>query len=123
MELSESSDDATGDAGACEQSYSEETSSEYSESPKSSEGGLGGACASSQHGGALSFPSCSGHGPRRRRRRVIKNEWRKQPGKAGYLKRLRGDRPLSTPLTEQSQEFNKQFKAPENELGVWRRFA
>jgi hypothetical protein len=26
-----------------------------------------------------------------------------------------GDRPLSTPLAEQSQEFNKQFKPPENE--------
>jgi hypothetical protein len=42
MESSESSDDATGDAGAGDRSYSEEASSEYSGSPKSSEGGLGG---------------------------------------------------------------------------------
>jgi hypothetical protein len=46
---------------------------------------------------------------------VIKGEGRKQPGQAGYLNRPRGDRPLPTPLTEQSQEFNKQFKPPENE--------
>jgi hypothetical protein len=31
-----------GDAGASDRSYSKETSSKYSESPKSSEGGLGG---------------------------------------------------------------------------------
>jgi hypothetical protein len=42
MESSELSNNATGDAGAGDQSYSEETSSEYYESPKSSEGGLGG---------------------------------------------------------------------------------
>jgi hypothetical protein len=54
MESSESSDDATGDAGAGERSYSEETSSEYSESPKSFEEDLGGACTSHQLGGALS---------------------------------------------------------------------
>jgi hypothetical protein len=54
---------------------------------------------------------------------MIKNEWRKHPGQAGYLKGLRGDRPLPTPLVEQSQEFNKQFKPPENESGNWRRFA
>jgi hypothetical protein len=42
MESSESSDDATRDARAGDRSYSEETSSEYSESLKSSEGGLGG---------------------------------------------------------------------------------
>jgi hypothetical protein len=42
MEMSESSDESTGDAGAGDRSYSEETSSEYSESPKSSMGGLGG---------------------------------------------------------------------------------
>jgi hypothetical protein len=36
--------------------------------------------------------------------------------------RSRGDRPLPTPLTEQSQEFNKQFKPLENKLGNWRRF-
>jgi hypothetical protein len=42
MESSESSDDATGDAGAGHRSYLEEASSDYSESPKSSEGGLGG---------------------------------------------------------------------------------
>jgi hypothetical protein len=54
---------------------------------------------------------------------VNKNEWRKQPGQAGYLKRPGGDRSLPTPLTEKSQEFNKQFKPPGNELGIWRRFA
>jgi hypothetical protein len=45
MESSESSNDAMGDAGAGDRSYSEEASSEYSKSPKSSEGGLGGALA------------------------------------------------------------------------------
>jgi hypothetical protein len=34
-----------------------------------------------------------------------------------------GDRPLPTMLAEQSQEFNKQFKPPENELGNRRRLA
>jgi hypothetical protein len=49
MESFESSDDATGDAGAGEPLYSEEnSSSENSESPKSSNGGLGGC---------LRFPS------------------------------------------------------------------
>jgi hypothetical protein len=42
MELSESSNDATGDTEAGERSYSEETSLEYSESLKSSKGELGG---------------------------------------------------------------------------------
>jgi hypothetical protein len=41
MESSESSDDAGGEAEADDRSDSEEPSSEYSESPKSSEGGLG----------------------------------------------------------------------------------
>jgi hypothetical protein len=40
MESFESSNDAGGEAGAGDQSYSEEAFSEYSESPKSSEGGL-----------------------------------------------------------------------------------
>jgi hypothetical protein len=42
MESSESSDDTTGDAGTGDRSYSEEASFEYSKSPKSFEGGLGG---------------------------------------------------------------------------------
>jgi hypothetical protein len=42
MESSKSSDDAMGDPGAVDQSYSEETSFEYSEPPKSSKGGIGG---------------------------------------------------------------------------------
>jgi hypothetical protein len=33
------------------------------------------------------------------------------------------DRPLPTPLVEQSQEFNKQFKLSEKESGNRRRFA
>jgi hypothetical protein len=41
MESFEFSDDAVGEAGAGERPDSEETSSECSESPKSSEGGLG----------------------------------------------------------------------------------
>jgi hypothetical protein len=41
MESSESSDDARGEVGAGKRSDSEEASSEYSESSKSSEGGLG----------------------------------------------------------------------------------
>jgi hypothetical protein len=42
---------------------------------------------------------------------------------SGLFKEAEGDRPLPTPLIEQSQEFNKQFKPLENESGVWRRFA
>jgi hypothetical protein len=42
MESSESSNDAMGGAGAGDRSYSEEAFFEHSESPKSSEGGLGG---------------------------------------------------------------------------------
>jgi hypothetical protein len=34
-----------------------------------------------------------------------------------------GDQPLPTSFVEQSQEFNKQFKPPENESGNRRRFA
>jgi hypothetical protein len=34
-----------------------------------------------------------------------------------------GDRPLPTTLAKQSQEFNKQFKPPENESGNRHRFA
>jgi hypothetical protein len=50
------------------------------------------------------------------------SEQGQEPRQAGYLKRPRGDRPLPTPLTEQSQEFNKQFKLPKNESGNWHRF-
>jgi hypothetical protein len=46
----------------------------------------------------------------------------KATGAGGYLKRPRGVHPLPTPLTEQSQEFNKQFKLPGNESGIWRCF-
>jgi hypothetical protein len=42
MESSDSSNDAMGDAGAGDLSYSEDASSEYSESPKSFEGRLEG---------------------------------------------------------------------------------
>jgi hypothetical protein len=35
----------------------------------------------------------------------------------------RGDRPLPTTLTEQSQVFNKKFKPPENESSNRHRFA
>jgi hypothetical protein len=62
MESSESLDDATGDAGAGDLSYSEETSSEYSESPKSSEGGLKDACACRQRGEAILCPLAPAHG-------------------------------------------------------------
>jgi hypothetical protein len=41
MESSESSDNVTGDAGAGDRSYLEDASSDYSESPKCSKGGLG----------------------------------------------------------------------------------
>jgi hypothetical protein len=54
---------------------------------------------------------------------MIKNERRKQLGQAGYLKGLKGDRLLHTPLAEQSREFNKQFKTPKSESGNWHRFA
>jgi hypothetical protein len=37
--------------------------------------------------------------------------------------RSRGDRPLPTLLSEQPQEFNKQFKSLEKKSGNWRRFA
>jgi hypothetical protein len=45
MESSESSDDATGDAGAGDRSYSKEASSEYSKSPKSTLVLVKGKCA------------------------------------------------------------------------------
>jgi hypothetical protein len=59
MESFESSDDAMGDAGAGDRSYSEDASYEYSESPKSFEGGLGGACACHRRGEASPCPSRS----------------------------------------------------------------
>jgi hypothetical protein len=81
MESSESSDDATGDAGAGDRSYSEETSSEYSDSPKSSEGGLRGRLCfpSAQQGHSLlllPLPMVMKKEEKRRgrRRQVIKSE-------------------------------------------------
>jgi hypothetical protein len=54
MEWSESSDDATREAGVGDRSYSEEASSEYSESPKTSEGGHGAClCLASARRGQL----------------------------------------------------------------------
>jgi hypothetical protein len=62
MESSESTDDATGDVGAGDRPYLEEASSEYSESPKSSEGGLGGALALAIGTARLAFsPLTSAH--------------------------------------------------------------
>jgi hypothetical protein len=60
MESSKSSDDAGGEAGAGERSDSEEASSEYFESPKSSEGGgdSGHTCVCRQRGEANHDPSC-----------------------------------------------------------------
>jgi hypothetical protein len=57
MESSESSDDARGEAEAGERSDSKDASSEYSESPKSSEGDSMHACACCQHGEASHDPS------------------------------------------------------------------
>jgi hypothetical protein len=63
MESSKSSDDATRDTGVGERSYSKETSSEYSESPKSFEGGLGGGLALPVSAARLSLALlASGHG-------------------------------------------------------------
>jgi hypothetical protein len=60
---------------------------------------------------------------KRRGRQANKNEWRKKLG-AGELFKEVGRRPsTSYPLTEQSQDFNKQFKSPGNESGVRHRFA
>jgi hypothetical protein len=52
MESSESSDDAGGEVEAGERLDSEEASSEYSKSPKSSEGDSGHVCACRQRGEA-----------------------------------------------------------------------
>ena len=101
MESFESSDDATGDAGAGERSYSEETSSEYSESPKSSEGGIGGACASRQHGGpSLSFLA-SGHGrvegeEVKRKEKASDQERVEKAARAGGLFKEAGRRPSTS---------------------------
>jgi hypothetical protein len=62
MEISESSDDTTRDAGAGDRSYSEEASSEYSESPKSSEGGLGGCLCFVRMVGPSPATLASAHG-------------------------------------------------------------
>jgi hypothetical protein len=71
---------------------------------------------------ASSHDRAEGGEVRRKKKATNQERVKKAAGQVGYLKRLRGDRPLPTPLTEQSQEFNKQFKPPENESGVWRRF-
>jgi hypothetical protein len=105
MESSESSDNATRDAGEGERSYSKEnSSSEYSESPKSSKGGFGGACTSRRPGGA---PSClfflrpslfRKEKKQRRRKRLGENKWGEQPRRVGYLKGPTDNRTV--------QEFN-----------------
>jgi hypothetical protein len=53
---------------------------------------------------------------------VIKEQVKKTDRASGLFKEVGGDRPLSTPLAEQSQEFNKQFKTLEKKSGNWRRF-
>jgi hypothetical protein len=119
MESSESSDDTRGEAGAGERSDSEEASFEYSESPKSSEGGLGARlCLPSVRRGQplplLPLP----HGWLEREGRTKKKKADDQRtseensrGKQAIYKG-RGDRPLATTLAEQSQEFNKHIKPP-----------
>jgi hypothetical protein len=59
---------------------------------------------------------------RRRRKQVIQEQVKKTDRASGLFKEVGGDRPLSTPLAEQSQEFNKQFKPLEKKSGNWRRF-
>jgi hypothetical protein len=60
----------------------------------------------------------------KRKKKASDQERVKKAAKVGGLfKEAGGDRPLPTPFTETSQDFNKQFKLLENESGVWRRFA
>jgi hypothetical protein len=54
---------------------------------------------------------------------VIKERVKKMARASRLFKEAKGDRPLPTPLAEQSQEFNKQFKLPKNESGNWHCFA
>jgi hypothetical protein len=41
---------------------------------------------------------------------------------SGLFKEAGGDHPLPTPLVEQSQELNKQFKPLKKKSGNWRHF-
>jgi hypothetical protein len=59
---------------------------------------------------------------RRRRKQVIKEQVKRTARASRLFVEAGGDRPLPTPLAEQSQEFNKQFKPPENESGNRHRF-
>jgi hypothetical protein len=44
---------------------------------------------------------------RRRRKQMIKEQVKRTTGASGLFIEAGGDRPLPTPLAEQSQEFNK----------------
>jgi hypothetical protein len=86
-----------------EGSYSEETSSEYSESPKSSEGGLGGRLRLPSAGRRPFlpfFPPAMVHSEGEEAGKKKKANEREQVGRearrAGYLKRPRDDRSLPT---------------------------
>jgi hypothetical protein len=108
MESSESSDDPTGDAGVGDRSYSEEASSEYSESPKSSKGGLGGRLSlpSMRRGQPLPllpYPwSCeSGEVEKKKKKRANDQERVEKTARASRLFKVpRCDHPLPTPLAE-----------------------
>jgi hypothetical protein len=113
MESYESSDDATGDAGASESLYSEEnSSSENSESPKSSNGGLGGR---------LRFPSTErrpllfpfppaivllGEEEGEKMRTTKEEQVRRATGVSGLFKGVGRRLFVSRPFTKQSQDFN-----------------
>jgi hypothetical protein len=57
-----------------------------------------------------------------KKKMMIKERVKRTAGASRLFIEVVGDRPLPTTLAEQSQEFNKQFKPPENESGNRRRF-
>jgi hypothetical protein len=109
-----------------ERSDSEDTSSE---SPKSSEGGLGARLRllSPRRGHPQPLLPLPMVGWRRRERKKKATDDRRMSEENNGASRpfieAGGDRPLPTTLAEQSQVFNKQFKPPENESGNRHRFA
>jgi hypothetical protein len=54
---------------------------------------------------------------------VIKEQVKKTSRASRLFIEAGGKHPVPTPLTEQSQEFNKQFKPLEKKSGNWHRFA
>jgi hypothetical protein len=105
-----------------------ETSSEYSESPKSSEGGLGGRFRLSparrvEPRPLLPLPMVGWRREREKKATDDRRMSKENNGASRLFREVEGHRPLPTTLAKQSQVFNKQFKSPENESGNRHRFA